>query len=111
LVYGRANNYFPADDELLLGRQLSLVQEELLRSIHRVEASSLFLVGRLEASERKELKAASDLISANKEIEQLRADLVDFVKVKKALEDKETELSILKAEVDDLKPKTENLSA
>ncbi|QCD97578.1 Growth arrest-specific protein 8 [Vigna unguiculata] len=111
LAYGRTNNYFPIDDKLLSGRQLSSVQEGLLRSIHQVEASSLFLVGRLEASERKESKAVSDLVAANKEIEQLRVDLVNFAKVKKALEDKETELSTLKAEMDELKPKAEGLSA
>jgi len=110
LAHGRANNYFSADDELLSSRPLSSVQEELVRSIHRVEASSLFLVNKLEASEQRELKVTSDLISANKEIEQLRADLVDFAKVKKMLDDKETELINLRMEVDDLKPKVELLS-
>jgi len=110
LAYGRANNYFPLDDKLLSGRQLSSVQEGLLRDIHQVEASSLFLMNRLEASERKESKAVSDLAAANKEIEQLRVDLVDFATLKKTLEDKEAELTVLKAEVEELKPKAESLS-
>ncbi|QCD81526.1 Growth arrest-specific protein 8 [Vigna unguiculata] len=111
LAHGRANNYFPVDDKLLSGRQLSSVQEGLLHNIHQVEASSLFLMDRLEASERKELKAASDLAAANKEIEQLRLDMEDFAKMKKTLEDTEAELSILRAEMDELKPKAEGLSA
>jgi len=111
LAYGRANNYFPIDDKLLSGRQLSSVQEGLLCNIHQVEASSLFLMGRLEASKRKESKVVSDLAAANKEIEQLRVDLVDFAKLKKTLEDKEAELSVLEAEVDELKSKAESSSA
>jgi len=70
-VHGRANNYSVADDQALSNRSLVSVHEGLMRCLHHVEGSSLFLVSRLESLEEKELKAMRELEKANKEITQL----------------------------------------
>jgi len=49
-VHERANNYYHTDDDLLSDRSITLVHEGLLRCLHQAEASSIFLVSRLEVS-------------------------------------------------------------
>ncbi|QCD97099.1 hypothetical protein DEO72_LG6g1809 [Vigna unguiculata] len=104
LAHGRTRNYSAADEKMLSKGNSTSVYEGLLRSLHQAEASSIFLVDRLESSEKKEMKAIGDLDVAQKEVMQLRFELDEL---RKTLKEKENELSTLKTEFDELTPKVQ----
>jgi len=114
IAHGRAHN-FSATDDVILSKQVSnSTREGLLRYLHQAEASSLFLVNRLEALELKESSLIREIEASKKEMTQLRSDAAELVKIRQVLKDKEielggkeTELATLKVKVDELTPKME----
>lgn len=82
--------------------------------MHQAEASSLFLVNRLEALELKEASLIREVEASKKEMAKLRLDAAELVKIRQVLKDKEielgdkeTELTNLRVKVDELTPKME----
>jgi len=113
-AHGRAHNFSATDDVILSKQVSSSSREGLLRYLHQAEASSLFLVNRLEALELRESCLVREVEASKKEMTQLRSDVAELVKARQILKDKEielgdkqTELTTLKAKVDELTPKME----
>jgi len=115
LAHGRAYNFSVVDDTVLSKRTPESARERLLRCLHQAEASSLFLVGRMEALELKESKLVVDLESAQKEMVQLRSEASELAEIRQSskekmgeLKDKDIELPLLTTKIDELSPKVES---
>jgi len=89
---------------VLSGKTVTSAREDVLRYLHQAEASTLFLVDRMEALELNEFVLTNSLEKAKKETMQLRSDAVELIKVRKTLEEKEIELISLKTKLDELVP-------
>ncbi|QCE16902.1 hypothetical protein DEO72_LG11g3921 [Vigna unguiculata] len=104
LAHGRAHNFSTTDNTMLSGKSVASAREEVLRCLHQAEASTIFLIDRMEALELNESVLTDNLDKAKKDAMQLRSDVADLADLRKTLEQKELELTSLQAKLDELMP-------
>ncbi|QCE05921.1 hypothetical protein DEO72_LG9g930 [Vigna unguiculata] len=88
LAHGRAYNFSATDGAVLTGKTTTSAREDVLRYLHQAEATTLFLVDRMEALELNESVLTDNLEKAKKETMQLRSDAAELIKVRKTLRKK-----------------------